>query len=403
MKTHFIRDLQPNEVVTSFFLVHHKEVRLKKTGEPYLCLTLADRTGTLDAKMWDGVPEVMETFERDDFVKVKGLVQIFRNKPQMTIHKLRRLADSEVDYADYFPHTERNIDEMWLQLRAAVSAMQNLALRGLLDAFLDDEEIAQRFRRAPAAKSLHHARIGGLLEHVVSVLGLCRLCSEHYGFIDLDLLITGAVLHDLGKIFELEYHRSFGYTTEGQLLGHMAIVMDMLNAKAALVPGFPPKLKILIQHMILSHHGHYEFGSPKLPMFPEALLLHYLDDLDSKLESMRASVAGDANLEGDWTSFNPALERPLLKKEKFLAEKPAQVVACRERAEAGSRPATPQAPSDFPIPGAGPARPDAVPILPAATALPSVTSPPGTPKARLQPRTAFGELLQAALKDDSGA
>ncbi|HZS52056.1 MAG TPA: OB-fold nucleic acid binding domain-containing protein, partial [Bryobacterales bacterium] len=239
MKTHFIRDLQPNEVVTSFFLVHHKEVRLKKTGEPFLCLTLADRTGTLDAKMWDGVPEVMETFDRDDFVKVKGLVQIFRNKPQMTVHKLRRLADSEVDYADYFPHTEKNIDEMWLQLRAAVSAIQNVPLRALLDAFLDDEDIAQRFRRAPAAKSLHHARIGGLLEHVVSVLGLCRLCSEHYGFIDLDLLITGAVLHDLGKIFELQYDRSFGYTTEGQLLGHMAIVMDMLHAKAALVPGFP--------------------------------------------------------------------------------------------------------------------------------------------------------------------
>ncbi len=344
----------------------------------------------------------METFDRDDFVKVKGLVQIFRNKPQMTVHKLRRLADSEVDYADYFPHTEKNIDEMWLQLRAAVSAIQNVPLRALLDAFLDDEDIAQRFRRAPAAKSLHHARIGGLLEHVVSVLGLCRLCSEHYGFIDLDLLITGAVLHDLGKIFELQYDRSFGYTTEGQLLGHMAIVMDMLHAKAALVPGFPPKLKVLIQHMILSHHGRYEFGSPKLPMFPEALLLHYLDDLDSKLESMRASVAGDANLEGDWTSFNPALERSLLKKEKFLAEPPAPGAAGGESGETGLA-ARPKGPAAMPVPGALPAKPGAVCLSPAQGPTPAAISPAMTPKPRLQPQTTFGELLEAALKDDSGA
>jgi 3'-5' exoribonuclease len=360
LKTHFVRELEPNRVVTSFFIVHAKEIRLKKSGEPYLSLTLADRTGTLDAKMWDGVSEVADTFDRDDFVKVKGLVQVFRNKPQMTVHKLRRLDDSEVNFADYFPHTEKNIDELWAALRAAAAGIASAPLRSLIDSFLDDEEVARRLRVAPAAKSLHHARIGGLLEHIVSLLGLCCAMAQHYDFVDLDLLVAIAVLHDLGKIYELQYQRSFGYSTEGQLLGHMIIVLDMLQAKAAAIPDFPPRLKTLLEHMILSHHGHYEFGSPKLPMFPEALLFHYLDDLDSKLESMRATIRNDQNIGGEWTSFNPALERPLLKKDRFLA---------------------------------GPERPG--PKTP-----PSSAAPPAA-KAESRP-TAFGELLQSALNENGG-
>lgn len=364
MKTHFIRELQPNQVVTSFFIVHNKEVRMKKSGEPYLCLTLSDRTGMLEAMMWDGVPEVMNTFDRDDFVKVKGLVQVFRNKPQMTVHKLRRLEDGDVDFADYFPHTEKNIDELWLQLRDAVAGIGNEHLRALVNAFLDDEEVAQRFRQAPAAKSLHHARIGGLLEHVVSLTRLCRFCAAHYDFVDLDLLITAAVLHDLGKIYELYYNRSFGYTTQGQLLGHMVIVLNMLQAKAAALPGFPAKLKTLVEHMILSHHGRHEFGSAKVPMFAEAVLFHYLDDLDSKLESVRTTIANDQGIEGDWTSFNPSLDRPLLKKERFLSEEPAKPAA--------------------------------------AVAAPAQPPGPAAPAHAAAPRSVFGELLQSALKNDGG-
>jgi len=422
LKTHFIRELEANQVVTSYFIVHSKEVRLKKTGEPYLNLILADRTGVLDAKMWDGVAEILEKFERDDFVKVKGLVQVFRNKPQMTVHKLRRLDDQEVDFGDYFPHTERNVNEMWAELRAAVSGMQNEHLRGLVDAFLDDEEIAARFRQAPAAKSLHHARIGGLLEHVMSLAGLCKRCAGHYPFVDADLLLTGIVLHDLGKVFELHYQRAFGYTTEGQLLGHMVIVLNLLQAKIASVPGFPPKLKILVEHMILSHHGHYEFGSPKLPMFPEALFLHYLDDMDSKMESMRASLAGDQNIEGEWTSFNPSLERTLLKKEKFLAEPKAQAPAAasqapKEPAEPVSAPALPEAtatpgngndngahraledqpqatappPNVFPTP----------PQVPLVRSVPAVQAGGSPTKPLHEPQTLFGERLKAALKPDA--
>jgi 3'-5' exoribonuclease len=390
-------------------------VRLKKTGEPYLCLTLADRTGQLDAKMWDGVPEVADTFDQDDFVKVKGLVQVYRNKPQMTVHKLRRVEESDVDFADYFPHTEKNIDEMWAAVRAAVTEVRNEHLRALLDAFLDDEEVARRFKIAPAAKSLHHARLGGLLEHVVSLIGLCRLMAGHYDFIDLDLLVTAAVLHDLGKIYELHYERSFGYSTEGQLLGHMIIVLDVLQAKAAAVPGFPPKLKTLVEHMILSHHGHYEFGSPKLPMFPEALLFHYLDDLDSKLESMRATIASDPNIDGDWTMYNASLERPLLKKDKFLSEQPDKapakpVAASRDDAvgampgPAGESPGeagtTPEEPAS--TAGSAQERGGAAPGMPAARPLPA--NRPASPRpAKPGGQTVFGELLHSALKEDGGS
>lgn len=319
MKTHFVRELEPNQVVTSFFLVHNKQLRQNRAGRQYLRLTLGDRTGVLDAHM-EIVPDEADLIERHDFVEVKGLVHVYRNRPQLIVHKLRRLPQAQVDFADYFPHTDKDAEELWSRLRAAVTEMGNPHLRALLAAFLDDPEVAQRLRRAPAAKSLHHATIGGLLEHIVSLVGLCRLCADHYSFLDRDLLVAGAVLHDIGKIHELQYERPpFSYTTAGQLLGHMAILLDLLRTKAAALPGFPPRLKTLVEHMVLSHHGQLEFGSPKLPMFAEAVVLHHLDNLDSKVESLRATLAADSAIEGEWTGFNAALDRPLLKKDKYLA------------------------------------------------------------------------------------
>src|SRR5690349_23751468 len=184
-----------------------------------------------------------------------------------------------------------------------------------------DPEIAAAYKNAPAAKTLHHAFIGGLLEHVVSLFRSCELVSRNYPQIDRDLLLTGVFLHDIGKIYELSYHRSFSYTTRGQLLGHMIIELEMLQAKLAHLPGFPDSLKTLVEHLIISHHGQYDFGSPKLPMFPEALLLHYLDDLDSKMEAMRAHFERGGDSEGAWTAYNPSLGRPLLNTAKFLARK----------------------------------------------------------------------------------
>lgn len=350
MKSPYVTELEPNKVVTTSFLVQSKEIRQKKSGEFYLSLLLGDRTGELDAKMWDNVADVLDAFERDDFVQVKGLIQVFHNRPQLTIHKLRLMDESEVDFTDYFPASKRDTEEMWRELRAIVSGIGNVHLRALLDAMLDDPDIARRYRRAPAAKQIHHAFLGGLIEHVLSLCALAKATAAHYPIVDLDLLLTGVILHDIGKIYELNYERGFSYSNEGQLIGHISIAMRMVGDKLRGLPDFPPLLRSLVEHMILSHHGKLEFGSPKVPQFPEALLLHYLDDMDSKMECMRAQIENDRQVEGCFTSYSPALERAALKKDKYLnppaAEpvvKPATPIASAPPAQA-ARPAPPPKP-----------------------------------------------------------
>jgi 3'-5' exoribonuclease len=323
MKEFYICDCvrHENKIVTSNFVVVSKQIKPKKSGEPYLALTLGDRSGHLEAKMWDNVEEVLNAFEQDDFLKVKGLVNKYKNRFQLTIHKLRKLGESEIEFSDYLPKTTRNIDELWQTLTDFVASFRDPHLKSLVQAFMSDPEITTAYRNAPAAKTLHHAYIGGLLDHVVSLFRSCDLICRNYPQVNRDLLLTGAFLHDIGKIHELTYNRSFSYTTRGQLLGHMIIELEMLQAKLVLFPGFPAELKTLIEHLIISHHGEYEFGSPKLPMFPEALLLHYMDDLDSKMEAMRAHFEREADLESSWTSYNPSLGRPLLNSTKFLTPK----------------------------------------------------------------------------------
>jgi 3'-5' exoribonuclease len=323
MKDFYICDCarQENKIITSNFVVVSKQIKPKKTGEPYLALILGDRSGQLDAKMWDNVEEVLNAFEQDDFLKIKGLVNKYKNRFQLTIHKLRKLGEAEIEFADYLPKTTKNVDELWMTLGEFVASFQNPHLKSLVQAFMADPEIAAAYRNAPAAKTLHHAYIGGLLDHVVSLGRACDLVARNYPQVNRDLLLTGVFLHDIGKIHELTYNRSFSYTTRGQLLGHMIIELEMLQAKLALVPDFPAELKTLLEHLIISHHGEYEFGSPKLPMFPEALLLHYMDDLDSKMEAMRAHFEREAELESPWTSYNASLGRPLLNSAKFLAPK----------------------------------------------------------------------------------
>jgi 3'-5' exoribonuclease len=338
MKEFFICDCaqHENKLITSSFVVVSKQVKPKKSGEPYLALTLGDRSGQLEAKMWDNVEDAIDAFEQEDFVKVKGLINKYKNRFQLTIHKLRRLAESETDFADYLPKTTKDIGELWRSLAAFVATFQNPHLKALVEAFMSDPEIAEAYRNAPAAKSLHHAYIGGLLDHVVSLCTSCDLICRNYPQLNRDLLLTGAFLHDIGKIHELAYNRSFSYTTRGQLLGHMVIELEMLQAKIIQVPDFPPELKTLVEHLIISHHGHYEFGSPKLPMFPEALVLHYLDDLDSKMEAMRVHFERGTDSEGVWTGYNPSLARPLLNTSKFLEKE-------KNEKEKGSRTPTPLA------------------------------------------------------------
>ena len=323
MKSPFVRELKPNEIVTVVLLVHAKEIRQKRTGEPYLSMTLSDRSGEMDAKMWDNVAEVMDTFDRDDFIKVKGLLQLYNNRPQFTIHKLRPVEDHEVDFADFFPASARDAEEMWSELCGMVAGFGNTHLRALLDAFLDDPDIAARYKVAPAAKTIHHAFRSGLLEHVISLCGLARLIAPHYPSVDGDLLLTGVILHDIGKIYELTYERSFGYSTEGQLIGHISIAMRMMSDKLRGLPDFPVELRNLVEHMILSHHGQLDFGSPKVPVFPEALLLHYLDDMDSKMECMRALIEKEPQAEGLFTGYSSSLERVALRKSRYINTAPA--------------------------------------------------------------------------------
>lgn len=316
----FANQLEPNQTIQTTFLVLQKEIRQKKTGEPYLSLTLGDKTGDVDAKMWDHVADIMNTFDRHDFVKVRGLTSVYQNRLQLTVHRLLRADDSEVEKGDYFPCSARNRDEMLEELRGIIGGMTNPHLKALLEAFFRDEALTERYKTAPAAKTIHHAWIGGLIEHVLSLAALARFTAAHYPGVDLDLLLTGVILHDIGKIEELTYDRGFGYSDEGQLIGHILIGLRMLDAKIQEVPGFPSKLRLLVEHLIASHHGELEFGSPKTPAFLEAMLLHHLDNLDSKVETVRSLAARDTLMEGNWSAYSPVLERAVLKKDRFLNE-----------------------------------------------------------------------------------
>lgn len=398
MKSPFVNEVEPNRVITTSFLVHSKEIRQKKSGEVYLSLLLGDKTGELDAKMWDNVADVLDAFDRDDFVKVKGLIQVFHNRPQLTIHKMRRMDSSEIDFADYFPCSRRDPAEMWAELRGIVCGLANPHLKTLLEAMLDDPEIAERYRRAPAAKQIHHAYLGGLLEHVLSLCALARLTTGHYENLDRDLLLTGVVLHDIGKIYELNYERGFSYSNDGQLVGHIAIALRMVNEKLRGLPDFPPLLRSLVEHMILSHHGQLEFGSPKLPQFPEALLLHYIDDMDSKMACMRALIEHDRQVEGCFTSYNAALARPALKMERYLRA-PGQVSSdeagpgglAQTRGSAPPRQGKVVPTQEEPL--ASPALPPP-PIAPALAAHPLFTS---------RPSSVFADKLQQALRLEDSA
>ena len=322
MKGPLVSELTPKQLITSLFLVQVKDVRQKKDGSPYLSLQLSDKSGDIDAKMWDNVWEVLDTFDRDDFVKVKGETLLYQNRLQLNIHKLVRVSDSEIDLGDFLPVSRRDLDEMFRELMSVIDAMKNAHIRALLKAIFDDPDIATAYRRAPAAKGIHHAWLGGLIEHVLSLVHLAKFTALHYPIIDEDLLLAGVILHDIGKISELRYERTFTYSTPGQLLGHIQIGVNIVEDKARSIPGFPDKIKLLIEHMILSHHGQLEFGSPKLPVFAEALLLHHLDNLDSKMEALRATLEKDRSSDSEWTPYNYALERSLLDKNKFLAPPP---------------------------------------------------------------------------------
>ena len=329
MKDFYIADAArfENQPVTSFFLLANISARDRKPNGQYLALTLADKTGQFEARMWDDFADALATCTAGSYVKVQGQVSKYQGKFQITLSKMRLAAPIEIDTADFIPTTKYDIPTMAHELRGYVAAFKNPHLRALVLSFLDDHAIGPQFIEAPAAKRLHHAWIGGLLEHVVSLVRVCLANAPFYPEVDPDLLITGAILHDIGKVRELSWGSSFDYTLEGQLIGHISIAQGLLHEKIALLntaapdDPFPQKLRLLIEHMILSHHGKLEFGSPKLPMTPEAMLLSALDDLEAKFQALRnefaaAKAAGRPATEP--TEWVRSMERPLFNSQAWL-------------------------------------------------------------------------------------
>ncbi|MFT7643192.1 MAG: 3'-5' exoribonuclease [Pirellulaceae bacterium] len=318
MTRRFISQLGEGESVDQVFLTLQKQTRSNRNGNLYLQLRLADRTGSVTGMLWNANEKVTEMFECGEYLRVQGTTQIYNGVLQMIVNRIDPVVQADVDPEDFVTVTEKEIETLTTRLREMLRGMKNFPLRNLADCFLMDEEFMRRFCKAPAGIKNHHAFHGGLLQHVINVMELAQDISPRYPEMDADLLLIGAFLHDVGKIEELGYEREFEYTDAGQLLGHLVIAQSMLDEKVAEAEKlsgetFPRELVLRIKHMILSHHGLYEYGSPKVPMTLEALALHYLDSLDSKMHTFTQLMAEDASGDSGWTNYHPSLGRKIFK------------------------------------------------------------------------------------------
>ncbi len=290
MKDIFVSDLtgfEEGRPFDSYFLLLLKQTRSTKTNKPYLNLILCDKTGQIEGRVWDPAdPRIARDVERGDIVKARGSVSRFDDRLQMKVEQLRKAVPGEAEKSDLMPATIYDVDELWHELMGFIESFTEPDLKRLLTAILDQPAIAEAYREAPAARQLHHAWLGGLLEHVVSLLRLADRVVPNYTMLHRDLLLTGVILHDVGKVYELAWDTGFEYTIEGTLLGHIQLGIELVERTMDALPGFPPRLRTLVVHMILSHHGKLEFGSSKLPMIPEALVLNFVDDLDAKMQAI---------------------------------------------------------------------------------------------------------------------
>jgi 3'-5' exoribonuclease len=328
MKETYIADLQPGTSINTVFLVRACERKTARNGSAYLDLEFQDSTGTVKAKLWD-CDSAGPAFEADDMVRVSGSVELYQGNLQLSLRKLAKVREAEVDLSDFLPAGKQDHQKLFGQLLERIQQMPRGPLQALLLGIFNDPEIARKYKLAPAAMSYHHAFLGGLIEHVASLVVLADRVSNHYPFLDRDLILAGLLLHDLGKIEELNFTRAFSYSTRGKLVGHISMGIEMVRDKIREIPDFPPELWDRLEHIILSHHGKLEFGSPKEPMFMEALVVSYLDDLDSKLEAMLEQYEADKDRPGDFTARNRPLGRELLKppSETKPAPKPAPIRA----------------------------------------------------------------------------
>lgn len=306
----WVKDLKDNDRIKGLYLAREKKVGQTKKGDPFLSITLSDRTGDIEARVWDNALELASLFREGDILEVQGQTGSYKGQIQMTLSGLRVSEGGDPDL--FLEASSSDITEMMAALRGLIKKIRDADLRSLSDRFLSDHDFAEQFKKCPAAKNFHHGYIGGLLEHTLSVCRMAVQVSTHYPKIDGDLLLAGAFLHDIGKIKEFKYGTAIDYTDEGRLLGHVILGVGMLDEKLASMKKFPEETALRLKHLILSHHGEYEFGSPKRPKFLEAFALHMIDDLDAKMNGIARYMERDTK-EGSWTDFNRMFDRYLLK------------------------------------------------------------------------------------------
>jgi 3'-5' exoribonuclease len=325
MARRYVNELRDGDSVEETYLLADKQLRANRNANLYLLTQLRDRTGLVSGLMWNVTEDAVSHISAGDYVKVKGKVQLYQGALQMIVTQMQPVSTESLDLDDFQAQPGQNIEELLERLRGILLSIDDPHLCTLMECFLVDEGIMSDLSRAPAGVRTHHAYHGGLLEHVVNILETAHRIGDLYPSVDLNLLLAGIFLHDLGKIRELSYDTNFLYTDEGQLLGHLVIAISMLDEKIAqtareMGEPFPQEIALRLKHMILSHHGTYAFGSPKLPMTPEAVALHYLDNLDAKIHEFSRDIEDDPNSESSWTPYNPRLERKLFKGARSQAE-----------------------------------------------------------------------------------
>lgn len=318
MPRRFINTLSDGETIEEIFLLAEKQLRANRNAALYLLVELRDKTGAISARMWNVTEEAVAHFNPGDYVHVKGKVQLYQGALQMIISHVQPVPVERLDPTDFIKQSQRDLVQLAARLREILQSVTDPHVRALLDCFLIDEPLMAAFTTAPAGMKAHHAYQGGLLEHVVNMLEIANRIHDLLAGVDRNLLLAGVFLHDLGKIRELNFVSGCSYTDEGQLLGHLVIAVEMLAAKIAqaeklLGEPFPAETALRLKHLILSHHGTYEFGSPKLPMTPEAIAVHYIDNLDAKVHEFSRDIADDPNQQSSFTPFNARLDRKLFK------------------------------------------------------------------------------------------
>jgi 3'-5' exoribonuclease len=319
MAHRFIADLRPGDrIEDEVYLVHGKDLRTTTQGSLYIHAVLADRTGQLVARLWQASEEIFETMSTGAFMRFKGRAENYKGNLQFIIDAVRPADPDSFEIADFLAKTKRDIDEMWNRLCEILDGIKNRHLAALVGEFMGDSELMACYRRAPAAMTMHHAYIGGLLEHTLNLLEMAIRVLPLYPKLSMDLVLAGLFLHDIGKAKELVYDTSIGYTDEGQLIGHIVKAVTWIDRKADAVAArlsepFPEQLKWVLQHIVLSHHGRYEFGSPKLPAIPEAIAIHHLDNLDAKVQLYLDEIEADRDPADHWTNYNRALETKIYK------------------------------------------------------------------------------------------